>query len=294
VLGTTNLHSLVDILPVTYVENVPNTDSNSGHGTHVAGIVGATGSRSGGKYEGVAPGAPLVGYGSGGGLLILDALGGFDYALKYQSQYGIRVITNSWGTTGGFDPADPVNVASYQAYKHNMVVTFAAGNDGPAENTHNPYAKAPWVISVAAGDKQGKLADFSSRGTKGVGGSFTMEGEAWTWEDRPTVTAPGVDIISTRVIAPVTTLAAQKDAKLIEPAYLPFYTTMSGTSMATPHAAGIVALMLEANPQLTPAQVKQMIQETATNMPGREAWEVGAGYINAYAAVDAAFTAAGK
>jgi serine protease AprX len=292
-LGSTNLHSLVDLLPVTYTEGVPSTDTNSGHGTHVAGIVGGTGAKSAGKYEGVAPGAPLIGYGSGAALLILDGVGGFDYAITHQTQYGIRVITNSWGGSGDFNPADPVNVASYHAYKHNMVVTFAAGNSGPGENTHNPYAKAPWVISIAAGDKQGKLADFSSRGTKGVGGSFTMEGESWTWEDRPTVTAPGVNIISTRVIAPVTTLAAQEDVALIEPAYLPFYTTMSGTSMATPHAAGIVALMLEANPRLTPAQVKQIVQDTATNMPGLEPWEAGAGYINAYAAVDAAHGATG-
>ena len=60
---------------------------------------------------------------------------------------------------------------------------------------------------------------------------------------------------------------------------------ISGTSMATPHVAGIIALMLEANPNLTPLQIKQIIKETATNMPGYESWEVGAGHVNAYAAV---------
>ncbi|WP_268747744.1 S8 family peptidase [Cohnella kolymensis] len=152
--------------------------------------------------------------------------------------------------------------------------------------THMP---APWVISVAAGDKQGKLADFSSRGVKNGGGTFTMDGETWTWEDRPTITAPGVDIISTRVLAPVSSLAVADDVNQIEPAYLPFYTLMSGTSMATPHLAGIVALMLEANPALSPAEVKRILQDTATNMPGMEPWEAGAGYVNAYAAVDRAF-----
>ncbi len=288
-LGSTNPHAYSDLLPIAYVENVPNTDTNSGHGTHVAGTVGGTGAASGGKYEGVAPGADLIGYGSGAALLILDALGGFDYALTHQFEYGIRVVTNSWGTTGDFDPNDPISIATYLVYKRNIVVTFAAGNEGPGEDTHNPYAQAPWVISVAAGDKQGRLADFSSRGAKGKGGTFTLDGQTWTWEDRPTITAPGVNIISTRAVAPVSSLAATDDATMIEPAYLPYYTVMSGTSMATPHVAGIVALMLETNPRLTPAEVKQILQQTATNIPGREPWEAGAGYVNAYAAVDRAY-----
>ena len=290
VMGSTNLNALAPgLLPITYQENVPNTDTNSGHGTHVAGTVGGTGAMSGGKYEGAAPGADLIGYGSGAALFVLDGIGGFDYAITHQSQYNIRVITNSWGSSGDFDPNDPINIASKKAHDRGITVLFAAGNEGPGENTHNPYAKAPWVISVAAGVKDGKLADFSSRGTKGVGGTFTMDGKEWTWKDEPTVTAPGVDIVSTRVIGPVSSLAIEQDAQTIETTYLPYYTTMSGTSMATPHVAGIVALMLEANPLLSPAEVKQTLKETATNMPGYETWEVGAGYVNAYAAIDQAF-----
>lgn len=297
VLGSTNLNALAPgLLPITYQENVPNTDTNSGHGTHVAGTVGGTGAMSGGKYEGAAPGADLIGYGSGAALFVLDGIGGFDYAITHQQQYNIRVITNSWGSSGDFDPNDPINIASKKAFDRGITVLFAAGNEGPSENTHNPYAKAPWVISVAAGVKDGKLADFSSRGTKGVGGTFTMDGQEWSWKDEPTITAPGVDIVSTRVIGPVASLAAQQDIETIETAYLPYYTTMSGTSMATPHVAGIVALMLEANPLLSPDEVKQILEQTATNMPGYETWEAGSGYVNAYAAIDNAFnnTAYGK
>ncbi|NEM98042.1 S8/S53 family peptidase [Pontibacter burrus] len=289
VLGVTNLNALSDLLPVTWLENVPNTDTNSGHGTHCAGSVGGTGAKSGGKYEGAAPGAHLIGYGSGAALFVLDALGGFDYALTNQYQYGIRVISNSWGTNGDFDPNHPVNVASKLAYDRGMISLFAAGNEGPSSDTHNPYAIAPWVISVGAGDKDGRLADFSSRGVKNEGGSFTVDGRTWTYENRPTIVAPGVDIISTRVIAPIASLEIQKDVEELEPAHVPFYTHMSGTSMATPLAAGIVALMLEANPSLSPDQVKDILQKTATNMPGYEPWEVGAGYVNAYAAVDHIF-----
>lgn len=286
VLGSTNLNSLSALLPVTYLEGVPNTDTNSGHGTHCAGTVGGTGARSGGKYEGVAPGANLLGYGSGGALFILDALGGYDYTLTHQYQYGIRVISNSWGTSGDFEPFDPVNLASKKAFDRGIVSVFAAGNDGPGSDTHNPYAIAPWVISVGAGDKNGKLAEFSSRGVKGEKGTFTLDGQSWTFYNSPSVVAPGVDVVSTRTVAPVSSLSAEMDAELLEPGHVPFYTHMSGTSMATPHVAGIIALMLEANSSLTPAQVKQILQKTATNMPNRESWEVGSGYVNAYAAVD--------
>jgi serine protease AprX len=295
VMASTNLHALDALLPITYQENVPNTDSTGGHGTHVAGIVGGTGEKSSGKHEGVAPGANLIGYGSGAAIAILDTIGGFDYALTHQIQYNIRVITNSWGTTSDagteFDPFDPINVATKKLYDRGIVTVFSAGNSGPGESTiSGNYKKAPWVITVAAGTKQGKLADFSSRGVSNKGGTVVIDGETFTWEDRPTITAPGEGIISTRVIAPVSSLGAADDAENIEPAYIPYYTTMSGTSMAAPHIAGVVALLLEAKPSLSPREVKQIIQQTATNMPGHESWEVGAGYVNAYAAVDKAFT----
>ena len=297
VLGTTNLHAQSDLLPITYIENMPTTELGSGHGMHVAGIVGGTGINSAGKYQGVAPGANLIGYGSGAALLVLDGLGGFDYALTHQFQYGIRVITNSWGNTADVgtpvNPNDPVTIATKMCYDRNIVVVFSAGNAGPAGLITGNYKKAPWVICVAAGDKFGRLADFSSRGVKSQSGTFEIDGEAWTWEDRPTVTAPGTDIISTRsLVASVTLLGAPQDIS-IEPAYIPYYTTMSGTSMAAPHVAGIVALLLEAKPSLSPLEVKQILQRTATNIPARESWEVGAGYVNAYAAVDNAFRTAG-
>jgi serine protease AprX len=287
--GVTNLHSVDTMLPISYVEGVPNTDWGSGHGTHCAGIVGGSGARSNGLYRGVAPGASLVGYGSGAVLLILDAVGGLDYAATNQFSYAnaIRVVSNSWGSSGTFDPLDPVSIATYELSKRGIVSVFAAGNDGPGEDTHNPYAQAPWVISVGASEKDAVLTGFSSRGKRGETGSFTMpDGRAWTYINEPTIVAPGVDIVSTRDLeGALPPLEAQHDAETLDPAYLPFYTHMSGTSMATPHVAGIIALMFEANPHLTPAQVKDIIERTATNMTGRLPWEAGAGHVNAYAAV---------
>jgi serine protease AprX len=287
--GVTNLAAVDSMLPITYLEGVPNTDWGSGHGTHCAGTIGGTGAKSNGLYRGAAPGADLVGYGSGAVLLILDAVGGLDYAATNQFTYdnAIRVTSNSWGSSGAFEPLNPVNIATYELYKRGIVSVFAAGNDGPGEDTHNPYAQAPWVISVGAGEKDGVLTGFSSRGKRGETGDFTMpDGRTWTYFNEPTIVATGVDIVSTRTLTgALPPLEAQHDAETLNPAYLPFYTHMSGTSMATPHVAGVVALMLEANPHLTAAQVKDIIERTAANMTGRLPWEAGAGHLNAYAAV---------
>ena len=287
VAGQTNLHAQDDLLPITYTEDVPDTDLGGGHGTHVAGIIGATGARSGGLYEGVAPGANLVGYGSGAVIFILDSLGGFDYALVNQARYGIRVVSNSFGATSDvgtdFDPNHPTAIATKRLADRNIVVVFSAGNSGSGESTiTGSFKKAPWVVLAAAGNRTGNLANFSSRGLSGRKGTVVVDGETFTWEDRPTVTTPGVNVISTRAV----TGSNWDDLadETVPPAYRPFYLPLSGTSMAAPHVSGIVALMLEANPQLHWSDVKRILQKTATNLPGDEPWEVGAGYANAYAA----------
>ncbi|MCC5940339.1 MAG: S8 family serine peptidase [Balneolaceae bacterium] len=288
VMASLNLNAVSGLLPVTILENQLNTDTNSGHGTHVAGTVGGTGAQSNGLYEGVAPGADLIGYGSGAALLVLDGIGGIDYSITNQARYGIRVINNSWGGSGDFDPEHPINLATKRAFDRNIAVVFAAGNSGPGTDTHNPYAQAPWVISVGAGTHDGELADFSSRGSNKTL-IFELDGETFTMIDEPTVVAPGVDIISTRALSPVGVLSIDQDLLNLDPGHLPFYTHMMGTSMAAPHVAGIIALMLEANPALNVSEIKEILRKSATNMQGHEAFEVGAGYVNAYAAVQMAY-----
>ena len=295
----TDTDTLSGFTTLVALENQPNTDSHVGHGTHCAGIVGGSGQHSSGIYQGVAPGAKLIGCGSGYGLFVLNALGGFEWSLSNQFLYNIRVISNSWGSSGPFDPNNPINIATRKAYDQNIISVFAAGNSGPGKGTYNPYAKAPWVIGVAAGTKEGGLASFSSRGipaSERLGNSDTNDDF-----DAPTITAPGTgrefesnaakftsDIVSVRSISNIVANGTTADTE-IPIAYLPFYTQISGTSMATPFVAGTVALMLDASATLTPDEVKDILVKTASRMPGREDYEVGAGYINSYAAVDKVF-----
>ncbi|WP_341501937.1 S8 family serine peptidase [Gallaecimonas sp. GXIMD4217] len=283
------------LLPVfpegLWLEGQANSDLNVGHGTHCAGTVGGTGAQSGGLYQGVAVDADLIGYGSGAGLSILDALGGYDYSIAHLWDFNspIRIMSNSWGSSGSFDPHGPISLASYKAYKLGVLSVFAAGNDGPGEDTHNPYAQIPWGLSVGAGTKSGGLAGFSSRGKEGESGSFTMpDGSQWQYRNEVSIVAPGVDIISTRAVTNLASNGGAEDLDAMALEHVPYYTMISGTSMATPHVAGIAALMLEANPELTPLDIRRLLMETATNMPGYERWEVGAGYVNAKAAVAAA------
>ena len=287
--------------------NIPNSETSVGHGTHVAGIVGGRGTASNGYYTGVAPGANLIGIGTGDILFIFFALAGFDYILDHQQQYNIKVVNNSWGTTGTFDPKDPVNEATKKLSSRGITVVFAAGNEGPGENTLNPYSAAPWVISVAAGCKPSPdptnsqsgcmrddgsnpleptdneprehiLADFSSRG---------IPGDPLY---HPDITAPGVRIVSARASTGTVMngLDLNRDARLCNISLLnePYYTCASGTSMAAPHIAGVVALMQEAaGGKLTPSQVLNALTSTARPIPDYALWEVGAGYVDAYAAV---------
>jgi hypothetical protein len=296
----------------TWVENagadnaadIRDTDQGGGHGSHCMGIVGGDGRYSNGKYKGVAPGSALIGYGSGAGLSILDVNGGFDYALAHAKDYNIRVMSNSFGTTAdttftSVDMSDPTNIATKMLTERGVVVVFSAGNSGPGNGTiTGNYKTAPWVVTVGNGLKTGELASSSSRGrpqggnsnnNEAVQGTMTVNGTNYLWENRPTVTAPGTDIVSVRATAgPVGYTGITTEVSELTPQELPYYAILSGTSMACPHVAGITAMMMEANPQLEWRAVKAILQRTAVPMSEKK-YQAGAGYVNAHAAVAAAF-----
>jgi serine protease AprX len=257
------------------------SDLTMGHGTFVAGVVAGAGGASAGYYGGMAPGARLLGVGAGNASLFY-VLSGMDYILSHRIDQNIRIVNCSFGISGLFDANDPVNIATGIMYDSGISVVFSAGNRGDQPNSLNPYSVAEWVIGVGSGTKDRKLSDFSSRGAAAYG-SF-----------HPTLIAPGENIVSTRATGINVVGTAGLAGALVSPENdlanialwnLPRYTMSSGTSFAAPHVAATIALMLEAAPQLTPAQIKRILQLSATPMLGYSRYEVGAGYLNTYAAV---------
>lgn len=130
-----------------------------------------------------------------------------------------------------------------EAVAAGTVIVAAAGNDGPEPGTVGYPARYPEVIAVGAATQTDGVADFSSRGPE------------------VDVVAPGDEIQSDWV--------GQS------------YQTLSGTSMASPHVAGLVALLLSVNPDLTPAQVKTILQQSADSLAGWPSEAQGAGLVNA-------------
>jgi serine protease AprX len=279
--GSTTLVVPVDKGPYS------NTDIGGGHGTHVAGIVAAdsTSVHDGSRY-GVAPDANLACFSIGEVLFTTAVVTAYDYILSQPKMLGIDVINNSWGNSyRQFDPDDPVSVATKAVADRGVAVVFASGNSGAGDSqaSLNPFSQSPWVISVAAGTLDRRRGDFSSNGlvddnSKPVG--IGADGHTSFTGDRiglvhPDVTAPGVDISST--CNPAGTVIGQCPPGS--------NTTASGTSMASPHIAGAAAVLLQAQPALSPSQIRGALEATATPVLGPDKkplpfWEVGFGYVN--------------
>jgi len=239
---------------------------DNGHGTHVASIAAGTGAASNGKYKGMAPGAKLVGIkvlsGEGSGS-ISDIIAGVDWAVQNKDKYGIRVINLSLGSSQSSDGTDSLSQAVNNAWDAGIVVCVAAGNSGPDKYTVGSPAAASKVITVGAVDKYDVITDFSSRGP-------TADNRL-----KPEVVAPGNWII-----------AARASGTSMGQPINDYYTAAPGTSMATPHVAGISALILQAHPSWTPDHVKTALIETADIVKPDEIADIayGAGRVNAYKA----------
>jgi serine protease AprX len=284
---------------VDFVNSRRKAYDDYGHGTHVAGIIAGNGFDSGGLRAGIAPAARLIVLkvldDSGQGR-ISDVIAAIDYAIAQKDNFNIRVINLSVAT-GVYEPydVDPLTLAAQRAVTAGIVVVAAAGNYGRAPQGGTRYGgitapgNAPWVLTVGASSHMGTIdraddtiAAFSSRGPTGI-----------NYGAKPDVVAPGVGIES--LSDPNSAFYVTKAAYLLNgtvPTWYQPYLSLSGTSMAAPVVTGTVALMLQANPDLTPNAVKAIIEFTAQQYAGYDRLTQGAGFLNAKGAVELARTLA--
>lgn len=244
------------------------TDRN-GHGTHVASTLAGSGTASDGKEKGVAPGVDLhvgkvlsdEGYGYDSWILA-----GMEWAAR---DVHARVISMSLGSSENADGdtvlAQAVNELSAET---GALFTIAAGNDGPGAQTVRSPGTADAALTVGAVDSSDALADFSSRGPRYGDDAL-----------KPEITAPGVGILAARSQYIATGSG--------------YYMTASGTSMATPHVAGVAALVAAAHPDWTGSRIKDALVSTAEPTPDSSADDGGNGRVDA-AAATATLTATGK
>jgi len=228
--------------PTGWVET-RNSDTSSGHGTHVGGTIAGNGDASSGRRAGVAKGGQLVALGTGDGASIFAAEQGLEWTYAHsipgQNPYHIRVVSNSWGTDGDYDPNGVIaQLTDRLTYENGVAVIFAASNSGGsgAECSGglrtNVYANTPSAISVAALTHDGTaVTSFSSRGCMN---------QQHTWPD---VAAPGRDIWATAPRGTAIDASTRTQGDL-------YYMSISGTSMATPHVGGMAGLLLDAAPSL--------------------------------------------
>ncbi|MFZ5916941.1 MAG: S8 family serine peptidase [Chloroflexota bacterium] len=224
----------------------------NGHGTHTMGTIVA------GEGIGVAPGAQWI------AVRAFNSFGvGYDSWLHAAYEWLLapggdpalapQVVNNSWGNTNSSYEAFRYDVQTLRQAGIHMV--FSAGNNGPEASTVNSPASYPEALAVGATDRDDEVAYFSGRGPSPWG------------EIKPQVSAPGVDVRST----------------------LPggSYGAKQGTSMAAPHVAGVLALLLQADPTLTVTNTGQILIDTALPLPTVDAApnnDYGWGRVDAYAA----------
>jgi serine protease AprX len=185
-----------------------------------------------------------------------EVIAGLEWALEQ----GVQVANLSLGSSQASDGTDALSAACDEMVRRGVVVCVAAGNDGPGARTIGSPGAAREVITVGASTESGSIVSFSSRGP-------TLDGRI-----KPDIVLPGDKIISCR--AANTSLGSPVDA---------LYTALSGTSMAAPHATGAAALLLEAFPGLTPAQVRERFILGARDL-GLEPNTQGAGRLDVEAA----------
>ena len=278
---------------VDFVRKRQQAYDDYGHGTHVAGIIAGDGFDSGGARMGIAPGVRLTVLkvlDEEGNGRISDVIAALDYILANRQALNLRVVNLSVAT-GVYESyhTDPLTLAAKRLVDAGIIVVAAAGNFGRTTEGQFAYGgitspgNAPWVLTVGATSHMGtslraddRLAAFSSRGPSVIDHAA-----------KPDVVAPGVGIES--LSDPDSTFYRTMSPFLLGGTmvrgYLP-YLSLTGTSMSAPVVTGTIALMLQANPTLTPNAVKAILQYTAETYEGYDPLTQGAGFLNAAGAVE--------
>jgi subtilisin family serine protease len=271
------------------------TASVGGHGTHVTGIVAGrpTTLTDGAQLQGAAPGSSIVSLSTGAVLFIVGANSALNWVLEnHEAPCGdgvpaelcppVKVTNNSYGPVGGgeFDPRSATVKLQRALVTEGVVTVWAAGNDGGdgSESLTNPPGQDPTggILSVASyydqdtGTRDGVVSDYSSRGD---------ESDPSTWPD---LSAPGEDITSScRVYLAICSTGFDfRDG----PGALDIgtFNTISGTSMAAPHIAGIVAQLFQADPTATPAEIEDALKSTAYRYTDGAPYTSTGGYTTSY------------
>ena len=250
-----------------FIHNKKQFYDDSGHGTHVCGILAGDGQLSNGKFQGISPNARLVVgkiLNKNGEGTVENMLEGIEWILSKQAYYHIRILNISIGI-GQLKEADDKSrlvAAVEKAWDKGLVVVAAAGNSGPKPMSISPLGISKKVITVGCheggyfGTRDSLCENYSGRGPS----EYTMK--------KPDIVAPGTDITS----------CCHKCRKYYY-AYREAYVKKSGTSMATPIVSGAAALLLEKQPTLTNEAVKNKLIYTATDL--NEPWsKQGWGMVN--------------
>ena len=300
-------------------------DDGNQHGTACMGMAAATGLDASGAqtdFYGAAPDAALVdvriGTDAGAGpfenyLLSQEfyesAMNGLQWIIDHkddawagadESEYGIDIISLSWGITsheqGGSDGSDMHSRILDEAMIAGVVVSVAAGNDGPDNDGLSGMGSSDLSVTVGATDDQNTIdreddtiAGYSSRGPR----RDNADGNPLN-ELKPEVTAPGTNIIQAEACVTSGTCNNFLGGDASDNGYTG---RGSGTSYATPSVSGIMAMMIEANPDLSPAEIKEILKLTAERKGEASAPDVdpfwnrdfGFGMVDAYAAVSMSF-----
>ena len=265
---------------------------DNGHGTHVAGSILGNGSDSKGMKAGLAPAASLV------SLKVLDANGqgtisriiaALNWVAVNAKTYNIKVVNLSVGA-GVYESywTDPLTLAAKAVTDKGITVVAAAGNMGKNADGQLQWGgitapgNAPWVLTVGASSTMGT----DTRSDDQMGGYSSSGPTHIDFAAKPDLVAPGTGTVSLAVAG--STLYALKSGYLLDGSsrlgYKP-YLALSGTSMAAPVVSGTIALMLEANPSLTPNLIKAILQYTAETRPGYSRLRQGAGFLDSTGAV---------